>query len=164
MTNYIIFACSKCNQYTYAKSDQKGKKCPRCGRGHVITEVNGEIVESLVEASNLVRKLQSNFAGQKPRLESKSFGFSVLNQKKSEEVVVNKKKSIEEGISYKEYLICIKNLKAIYTEMPAHIYSMFLQKKGLSEAEINQFSSVAIKENKLSYFFRKNQKYYLINC
>lgn len=63
--SYIVFICLKCHQYTYAKANQKGKKCPRCGKNHIISDISGEIVNSLKEANFLVRRRQDEFAKNK---------------------------------------------------------------------------------------------------
>ncbi|MBD3353313.1 MAG: hypothetical protein GF364_17665 [Candidatus Lokiarchaeota archaeon] len=59
MQKYIVFLCSKCHQYTYAKVDQKGKKCPRCRRFHKVTDVKGTVVEGCTKAMRLVKKKQN---------------------------------------------------------------------------------------------------------
>ena len=58
-TEYIVFQCTKCNQYTYAKTIQKGKKCVRCGRNHIVANLKGDIVSSPNQAMKLVKKLQN---------------------------------------------------------------------------------------------------------
>ncbi len=55
-TEYIVFQCTKCDQYTYAKVKQKSKKCPRCGRNHVVANLEGVIVEGITNAMKLVKK------------------------------------------------------------------------------------------------------------
>ena len=57
---YIVFQCTKCNQYTYAKVSQKGKKCPRCRQNHVVADLHGEIVEGATQAMQLVKQHQNN--------------------------------------------------------------------------------------------------------
>jgi len=59
-TEYIVFQCTKCSQYTYAKTSQKGKKCPRCGRNHVVAHLEGEIVEGPTNAMKLVKQIQND--------------------------------------------------------------------------------------------------------
>ena len=71
MQNYIVFRCSKCFQYTYAKTSQKGKKCPRCGRNHTVLKLKGDIVEGPTEARNKVVLMQNMKTGGKlPEFES----------------------------------------------------------------------------------------------
>ncbi|MBN2155472.1 MAG: DUF1922 domain-containing protein [Candidatus Lokiarchaeota archaeon] len=65
MTDYIVFQCTKCNQYTYAKTTQKGKKCPRCGRNHIINKVNGELVNAPTKAMELVKYNQNQINSSK---------------------------------------------------------------------------------------------------
>ena len=56
----IVFQCTKCNQFTYAKATQKRKKCPRCGKNHLVAEMKGEIVNGSTTAMNRVKQLQNN--------------------------------------------------------------------------------------------------------
>ena len=63
-TPYLIFACKKCNQFMYVKTSQKGKKCLRCGRNHVVSSIldSGEIVKGMTAAVEEVKKKQNEFA------------------------------------------------------------------------------------------------------
>jgi PHP family Zn ribbon phosphoesterase len=71
MQKYIVFKCSKCFEYTYAKVSQKRKKCPRCGRNHTVQKLKGDIVEGPTEARNKVVLMQNMKTGGKlPEFES----------------------------------------------------------------------------------------------
>lgn len=59
MKEYIVFRCTKCTQYTYAKTEQKGKKCPRCGRMHKVSDVQGVTVDGCTSAMKKIKELQS---------------------------------------------------------------------------------------------------------
>lgn len=87
MQKYIVFRCSKCEQYTYAKIDQKGKKCPRCRRNHKVEKLPGEIVEGPTAAMEKVRYLQNTIITRKNRTFLSSnpiVSFKRLNKKKEE--------------------------------------------------------------------------------
>ncbi|MHA1819852.1 MAG: hypothetical protein ACTSU2_05565 [Promethearchaeota archaeon] len=64
---YIVFKCGKCGQFTYAKLDQIGKKCPKCRHYHyvkdnidgLVNNFQGHIVENSTKAMNLVKTLQN---------------------------------------------------------------------------------------------------------
>ncbi len=56
---YIIFECMNCNQFIYAKIEQKSKKCPRCRKNHPIKQVQGHIVNGCTKAMEEVKKLQN---------------------------------------------------------------------------------------------------------
>ena len=60
-TPYIVFSCSKCKQFTYTKTTQKLKKCVRCGRTHIVANIEeqGEIVYGISKAVELVKIKQN---------------------------------------------------------------------------------------------------------
>jgi PHP family Zn ribbon phosphoesterase len=93
MQKYIVFKCSKCFGYTYAKISQKGKKCPRCGRNHTVEKQKGDIVEGPTEAMIRVKRFQNMKTGNKlPELKSsvrdvviaKAKGNGNFNENKTE--------------------------------------------------------------------------------
>ena len=168
MTKYIVFTCSKCSQFTYAKVDQKGKKCPRCRRNHTVANLKGEIVDSLKDASLLVRKNQSNFArnreGKDPNLSAIKSGFVVsANKKPVNPNVRTKQKNLleeEEGPSYLDFLLALEQLISSYSDLPDSSLFRFISKKGFSDSEIERFVSVAIRENKIREHFESGRKYF----
>ena len=60
---YLIFECTKCKQFMYVKTTQKGKKCLRCGRTHTVSKIinSGEIVNGMTTAVEEVKKKQNEF-------------------------------------------------------------------------------------------------------
>ena len=83
-SNYIVFSCTKCHQYSYVKTTQKTKKCLRCNRTHQVQTLlgSGEIVKGMTAAVERVKVLQNELAekelGRSPGLVS-SKGFSQGN-------------------------------------------------------------------------------------
>ncbi|MHA1987207.1 MAG: hypothetical protein ACW98D_11250 [Promethearchaeota archaeon] len=61
---YLVFACSKCKQYLYVKTTQKGKKCLRCGHQHKVTLLinSGEVIKGMTTAVKLVQTRQNELA------------------------------------------------------------------------------------------------------
>ena len=61
---YLVFTCSKCKQYLYVKTTQKGKKCLRCGRQHKVSSIinSSEIVEGITKAVEMVKTRQNELA------------------------------------------------------------------------------------------------------
>jgi len=62
---YVVFKCLKCKQYTYAKTTQKSKKCPRCNANYKtiiilnnLPKFDGILVDGLINASQTVKRLQ----------------------------------------------------------------------------------------------------------
>ena len=72
-TPYIVFTCSKCNQYLYVKTTQKTKKCLRCNRTHQVKNIHdGMLVKGMSTAVLTVKKGQNELAirelGNEPEL------------------------------------------------------------------------------------------------
>ena len=63
-TPYLVFSCTKCNGFTYVKNTQKKKKCPRCGRVHVVSNISnrGEIINGISAAVDRVKEKQHELA------------------------------------------------------------------------------------------------------
>ena len=61
LTPYLVFLCSKCQQYVYVKTTQKAKKCLRCRCTYQVKEVlnHGIIVNGMTTAVNKVKELQN---------------------------------------------------------------------------------------------------------
>lgn len=71
MKQYIVFQCPKCHEYTYAYVGQKGKKCPRCGRNHLMQKIRGETVLGVTAAMMKVKEKQNSIIGNhKPTFKS----------------------------------------------------------------------------------------------
>ncbi|MHA1729786.1 MAG: hypothetical protein ACTSWY_13810 [Promethearchaeota archaeon] len=90
---YIVFKCTKCYQYTYAKINQKGKKCPRCGRYHKVVDLRGTIVIGSTAAMKKVKQMQNMKTGGKtPKFKStmQSIKFSKVTDIKDGFVSSNK--------------------------------------------------------------------------
>jgi hypothetical protein len=75
MQDYIVFLCSKCHEYIYAKIKQKGKKCTRCGRNHIVAHLHGVIVEGPTKAMQEVKRRQNQLGI------SYSMGFAKMDEK-----------------------------------------------------------------------------------
>ncbi len=61
---YLIFACRNCNQLIYSKLSQKTKKCPKCGKIHVINKnkEKGKIIDGISKTFEYVKEKQNQFA------------------------------------------------------------------------------------------------------
>ncbi len=168
--NYIVFICSKCHQYTYAKTNQKGKKCPRCGRNHRISEISGEMVNGLKEANFLVRRRQDEFAenkGEKNQdLLSLTSGFNIKRNVKISsnfKFIINNNNENGEN-SYDDFLFRLKQLKCNYSILPENIFISYFTNNGLKSSEIKQFTLNALRDKKISKVTKNNNvKYYQIN-
>ncbi len=166
---YIVFPCKKCCQYTYGRVNQKGKKCPRCGKNHKISEISGEIVNNLKEANLLVRKKQDGFTikngFKNVDLASLTSGFSIPGSDKSRSKFqqFRKKNKENDKNSYNKFIFELKKLKCNFSTIPQTIFNLFFINKGFKSSEIRQFTKLALKDKKIDQNLKTNDvKYYQI--
>jgi len=76
---YLVFECSKCQQYSYVKITQKTKKCLRCGCSYQVKLIvnSGVIVNGMTAAVNKVKELQNTLGSPQFRTESE---FTIPSQ------------------------------------------------------------------------------------
>ena len=137
-TPYLIFACTKCQQYSYVKTSQKTKKCLRCGRSHQVKNIlnEGKIVHGMTQAVNTVKQKQNELAVP----EFRSHGDFVITTKKisnstninppSAKKIKNKTESI---IKFKALLHELSNL---YDKFPAYMIEIMAENSGISNQEL----------------------------
>jgi hypothetical protein len=61
-SEYVVFSCTKCHQYSYVKITQKTKKCLRCGRSYQVKALLNSstiIVKGMSAAVITVKNLQN---------------------------------------------------------------------------------------------------------
>ncbi len=144
---YLVFACTKCGQYSYVKLIQKGKKCLRCGRTHQVRKLknSGEIVNGISTAVEMVKKRQNELAidelGGKPDLlTSQSF-------KKARESSFSNYKEENEGLDqYEEFKrLLIKKTKR-FTDFPRYVIELVAEESGLTKSEREKYLRILIKK------------------
>ena len=161
-TPYVVFSCTKCNGFTYAKTTQKQKKCPRCGRVHLISKIVGcgEIINGISAAVDLVKEKQHELAirelGSSP--EFRSFNdFKVRTtiqnssidreQEEKEHIHRFKRMLIKLAEMYKEFPFYIIELMADNYEIPSSevkILTRFFQKEGILIQKTNSHYKVKL--------------------
>ena len=138
-TPYIVFACSKCRQYIYAKTTQKSKKCARCGRTHAVNNIleSGEVVLGISTAVELVKKRQDEFAikelGTRPAFRSSNDFTITQSIDKDEEISKEEGSNDEYRIKFKQMLIHLSNR---YENFPLYIIEIMAENYGVPESEI----------------------------
>lgn len=126
-TRYLIFECSKCRQFMYVKTTQKGKKCLRCGRTHIVSKIidSGEIVNGMTTAVDEVKKKQNEFGiselGHAPELRAFS-DFKVAGLSSQNKDVEQKEVDIasEEDFS-EQFTIMLKEIASTYKSFPGYV-------------------------------------------
>jgi len=166
---YIVFPCKKCCQYTYARVNQKGKKCPRCMQNHKISEISGEIVTNLKEANLLVRKKQNGFTKERGYknldLASLTSGFTIPGSDKSTIKIqqFRGKNKHNDKNSYNKFIFELKQLKCNFSTIPVNIFTSFFINKGFKSSEIRKFIKLSLKDKKIDQYLKNNNvKYYQI--
>ena len=137
---YVIFACFKCKQYMYVKTVQKGKKCLRCGRNHKVSSVidNGEIINGITDAVNLVKQKQNEFAikeiGGNPDFRSSG---DFISSNKIKFVPESKKKPLEEIEDYSfEFKRMLVEISTSYKSFPYYIIEMLAEEYKIPSEEL----------------------------
>lgn len=154
-TPYLIFKCTKCQQYSYVKTAQKTKKCLRCGRTHQVKNIldKGEIVYGMTEAVNNVKQLQ-NSLGEAQFSSEKEF---ILHSKTK---VVSDKFISEEN---KDFTVLFQNLlstlAAKYNKFPYYMIELLAPEYGIPASEIKILIRESIKIGTLKYI-RKEKTYF----
>ncbi len=131
-TPYLIFACSKCKQFIYVKTTQKGKKCLRCGRQHKVDSItnSGEIVNGMTDAVDLVKQKQAEFAlkenGGNPEL--RATGDFMSSNKLRFISTHRKEKSVKDDEDFSaDFTRLLSELSNMYGEFPYYLIEIMVE-------------------------------------
>ena len=121
-TPYLVFACKKCQEYSYVKTVQKTKKCLRCGRTHQVRDIlgDGEEVLGMTEAVNAVKKKQNEIAI--PEFRSGGDFVIATNTIARPESKVNPIRSEDQEINYEQkFTEMVIELSTLYKRFPKYL-------------------------------------------
>ena len=162
-TPYIIFACKKCQQYSYVKTVQKTKKCLRCGRTHQVREilVDGEIVYGMTEAVNAVKRKQNELSTPEFRSESDFVVATnaIVRPKNKIKVIKDEDQKIDYGQKFTNMLF---ELSKLYKRFPSYMLEIMCKDYGIPVIELKTL----IRSAKKSRMLIKNgddDMYYKLN-
>jgi hypothetical protein len=159
-TPYIIFPCSKCDQFMYAKETQKTKRCLRCGRSHTVNIIKskGEIVKGMSKAVEIVKKRQEDFAIKKMGVPPEFRAFEdfklILKEKERTYDIKNYNDESENNIKFKHLLM---KLSHQYTRFPLYIIEIFAEEHGFKSSEIKLLIRRLLQEE---FLIRTQKDYY----
>ncbi len=146
-TPYLIFACTKCNQFSYVKTVQKTKKCLRCGRTHKVKDIlnSGEEAIGMTEAVNAVKRKQNEIAN--PEFRSGSdFVVATNAPLKPKNKVKALKKNEDQEIDYSSnFTEVILDLSRLYKKFPKYLIEIKAEDYQIPENELNKLINSAIK-------------------
>lgn len=143
-SNYIVFSCTKCHQYSYVKTSQKTKKCLRCGRLYQVKSLftSGVIVKGVSAALHKVKELQNqlgspNFrATQEFVIETKNRNKTIIQTTKLEP---NKLK----------FLSLLQDLSQKYKLFPLYIIELMANDYNIPKELIAKLISQGLKSKLL---------------
>jgi len=160
-TPYLVFSCTKCNGFSYVKTTQKRKKCPRCGRVHLVSNIldSGEIINGISAAVNHVKEKQNELAikelGAPP--EFRSFNdFTVPSNIKSSR---DEEEQEEEDIYIHRFKKMLIKLAEMYKELPFYVIELMADNYGIPSSEVKILTRLFLKEGIL---IRKANSYYIV--
>ncbi len=161
-TPYLVFSCKKCNQYTYAKTTRKSKKCARCSHLNIIEEVkvNGEVVNGISIAVEVVKLRQNQFAieelGTSPEFRTvDDFKITTTSQKEFSIIKDDKDEDY-----YSKFSLGLQELHGLYKKFPIYMIELIAEKYSIPESEIKLLIKTFQKERKL---IKTNGNLYKLN-
>jgi tRNA G26 N,N-dimethylase Trm1 len=157
-TPYIVFACRKCQQYIYAKSTQKSKKCIRCGYTHQLSKliICGEIINGISNAVELVKKKQNELAVKELGSEP---DFRTLGDFRISRKMVSQKRVINFNSNnnyYEKFKQILYNLSETHKSFPYYMIEILGENIGISQLEIKL---IVRKLRKQGFLIRNNGDY-----
>ena len=137
-TPYLVFACKKCQQFSYMKTTQKIKKCLRCGQSHQVKSVlnEGEIVNGMTLAVNTVKRKQNELAVPEFRSQNDFVINTNSNQSKKNSLSIVKDKNCSELENYTKFKALLLRLSDLYGTFPAYMIDLMAENSGISNQEI----------------------------
>jgi len=159
---YLIFACKKCEQYSYVKTIQKTKKCLRCGRTHQVQGIltDGEVVFGMTEAVNTVKRKQNELAT--PEFRSGSdfvVATNTIARPKSSVTVVRNED--QENDYEEKFMEMLLELSKRYKRYPKYLLEIMAENYGIPAIELNTLIRSAKKSGMLiknddDYYYSQN--------
>ena len=120
-SEYLVFACNECHQYSYVKITQKTKKCLRCGRSYQVKTLltSGSIVKGMSTAVRTVKELQN-------RLGTPSFHADqeFVITSKSPPTSTTRSQNPDLSSDETKFLSLLANLSCIYKQFPLYIIKL----------------------------------------
>lgn len=142
-TPYLVFACSKCKQYLYVKTTQKAKKCLRCGRSHLVSNLidKGEILKGMTSAVNRVKELQNRLTRKSPELTTGN-EYNIEKSKKVIKPSTCKPKSLETKENKMDYSNRFKEmlveLSKKYKKFPEYVIKLTAEENDIPTIELKE--------------------------
>lgn len=150
-TPYLVFACSKCGQFSYVKPTQKTKKCLRCGRTHQVRTIkNAETVLGMTAALERVKEKQNQLAlnelGKEPDLEGFST-FSIAPNSPTPEL--NRERDLDAGEFENLFNTILSKLSKEHGNFPRYMITLMAKQRSFPMQELDMMISRFIQLGRL---------------
>ncbi len=149
----------------YVKKTQKTKKCLRCGRSHIVSQIKsvGEIVEGITNAVKKVKQKQNELAinelGNDPDL--RSTGDFIISNKEFTEFSI-KVNEIQKDIYVNSFKKMLLELTISYNEFPSYILKIMADNYNIPNKElkvlIRNFQKQGVLIRLPNYSYKINQE------
>ena len=149
-TLYVIFACKKCQQYSYVKTTQKTKKCLRCGRMHQVQDIlkNGDTVSGMTEAVNAVKRKQNEIVI--PEFRSGSDFVVNANNRVRPKSSIKALRGTYQEIDYtSKFAEMLLELSKLYKRFPSYMLDIISTEYGIPAIELKTLIRSAKKSGML---------------
>jgi PHP family Zn ribbon phosphoesterase len=159
-TPYYVFQCPKCHQYSYVKTTQRAKKCPRCGRTSQVAKLasNAELVRGISSALARVKEQQAEFAtrelGRSPLFHSKGEIIIAAQHGQRNHLPISQKAIFESEV---------RILSKTYKVLPQYLLDLIGDQMNLSKENLSRLIIELKREGKLhltkqcEYIYISNQ-------
>ena len=160
-TPYLIFACKKCEEYSYVKATQKTKKCLRCGRNHRVQDIlkDGEVVYGMTKALNTVKRKQNEL--EMPEFRSESDFVVTTNKFARSKNNVRMLRNNDQEIDYKhKFAEMLLDLSKLYKRFPLYLIEIMAKDYEIPTIELKTLirnakkSGILIKNDDDDYYSR----------
>ena len=167
-TKYLVFQCAKCRWHHYARAQQKGTKCPKCKKAHLIENVQGTLADGVTEAFQKAQALNNQSRqgaqGLSGVFASQSRFKPTRIPKKTQNPRTSSQKSASLSDPYRMFLQQVRAAqKAQYiTERQGIALSyleLLLESHGFDPAMVHNCAMRAVKEGKAKFSEDKHAVY-----
>lgn len=159
-TPYLVFACTKCHQYSYVKTTQKTKKCLRCNRTHKVADIlkTGEIVKGITNALKYVKEKQNQLAN--PDLVSENefvIGSDLIIKENPNNkiIVLDEEESIEQ-----KFGLLLKEIGKFYSTFPRYAIEALSDKYNIPQSSLK---NLIRKFEKIQVLIKLENGYFKLN-
>ncbi len=147
-TPYLVFPCSKCENFMYVKTIKKKKKCLRCGRSHTVDNFSniGEVVKGMTNAVKMIKIKQNELAvkklGHHPDFQTTD-GFQI-HQAPSK--IINSTQEQNNDALSRKFRDLLVELSLKHNEFPFYLIEIGADKYNIPSSELKSLTKSFLKK------------------